>query len=183
MKKLIKESLDDLDQPINLDETNVSFLKKNKIRVIIRYEDGSHATYYAKLGSSYYITIKKRKYLIIPKCFSKGKNPTIEYYFNNPFPIEFSYESSKITPFELWQDPEKKIIPEDIKTSLASICVDSETLQNAFNSNWLKSMYAKPGLTTKSLLIIGGAIFIAILVILQVTGVVDVIGWIQGTTG
>lgn len=183
MKKYIKSALGDLDEPITWEESNVSFLKKNKLRVVLRYEDSSHKDFYVKLGVSYFITIKKRKYVIIPECISNGKNPTIEYYFNNPFPIGFVYEISKVTPEQLWNDPDMSLVPKDIIPILTDVKVDSETLQSAFNSNWLKAMYAKPGLTTRSLLLIGGGILIVVLVVLQLTGVVDVVGWVTGAVG
>ena len=183
MKKYLKDAMGDLDEPITWEESNISFLKKNKVRVILRYEDGSHIDFYVKLGSSYFITIKKRKYILIAECISNGKNPTIEYYFNNPFPIGFEYELSSLTPSQLWDDPDLNIVPKDLVPILTDVTVDSETLQSAFNSNWLKAMYAKPGLTTRSILLIGGAILVVVLIILQLTGVVDVVGWFTGASG
>lgn len=180
MKQMLKESLMGLDQPISIEESSTSFFRRNKIRVLMRYEDGSHKTFYAKMGQAYFITLKKRKYVVLPECFSKGKYPTIEYYFNNPFPIKFTYESCDLTPSQLWKNPDLKLIPKELVPILTSVCVDSETLQSAFDSNWLKSMYSKPGLTAKSLLFILGAIMIFVLVMLQVTGTVDVMSYITG---
>jgi hypothetical protein len=178
-----KDSLGDLDAPIDWEESNVSLFKKKKLRVTIRYEDGSHRDYFIKLKKAYRIKIKKGDYIIVPKAISQGKNPTIEYYFNNPWPIGFKHENSKLNPTELWSKGDFKLLPEQIQTILTNTTIDSETLQAAFNSNWLKSMYARPGLTPKTIIIIIIIIAVVLLIILQATGTADIIGFFTHSGG
>jgi hypothetical protein len=175
----IKQSWEDLDQPVDI-ESSSSWLKKGKIRIIIISEDKSYNEYYKKFGQSYFFMIKKRRYLIIPSCILRGKNNTLVYYFNNPFPVNFIYENTQMTALDLYDKDMKKLLPEDIKLSLANTMIDGEVLRAAFDSNFLQNMYYQKKLSFKVIIIIVIVVFIIILIILQITGVVDVIGMLTG---
>lgn len=174
----IKESAEDLDQPISSEGLNL--FKKGKFRIIMIYEDLSIKEYYRKFSISYFITIKKRKYLVIPKCILRGKFSTIIYYFNNPFPIAFDHQTTQMSALDLYNDDTKKLLPENIQSALGVTMIDSEVLRSAFDSNWLQNMYYQKKVTWKALLIIFIVVFVVILIILQVTGVVDVFGALSG---
>lgn len=183
MKAGLLEAWTDLDNPIEIPENISRFRKKGKLKVVLHFEDGSYKEYFVKLSSDYYITIKKKKYILIPKAIERGKQPCAHYYFNNPWAIKFEYVPTTLNANELWSDMLKDQVPKELLATLAKVSIDSGVLHQAIESNWLKSMYAKPGITTKSILLIIGAIIIIILVLLQVTGVVDVLGWFTGSGG
>lgn len=183
MKADLIEAWNDLDEPIEIPENVSRFRKKGKLKVVIHFEDGSYKEHYVKLSSDYYITIKKKKYLLVPKAIERGKQPCVHYYFNNPWAIMFTYVPTTLKASELWSKMLKDQVPKELLETLAQVSVDSGVLHQAIESNWLKSMYAKPGITTKAILLIIGSIIVAILVVLQITGVVDVIGWFTGSAG
>lgn len=180
MKKALQEAWRDLDEPLELPESASAVRKKGKLKVTIIFEDGSYKEYYKKLGVAYFFTIKKRKYLVLPECIMRGKNPSIIYYFNNPWPLKFEHSISNFKAIDLYEKEIKDILPADIKIFLMNAYIDAEVLQSAFTSNWLKAMYAKPGLTTKAIIIIMVVIVVIVLIVLQVTGAVDVIGFFRG---
>jgi len=183
MKGILKEEMQGLDDPIELPEKAAKLWKKGKLKVIIHYEDKSLTEHFIKLKNDYYITIKKRNYMVLESCIIRGKHPEIHYYFNNPWPIDFKHQASPLKASEHWSDDFLQRLGPGYKETLAQVKVDSSTQQAAINSDFLKSMYARQGITTKQLLIIAGVIIFIILVLLQVTGVVDVMGWLTGSGG
>jgi len=170
----LKESWEDLDTPIEFEGS--SWLKKGKLRIVIIFEDKSHAEYFKKFGQSYFFTVKKRRYIIVSSCILRGKYNTLMYYYNNPYPINFIYENTQIKAIDLYEKDMKKYLPEDIKHALANTMVDGEVLRAAFDSNFLQNMYYQRKITFKVVLIILIVVFVVVLVILQLTGTVDVIG-------
>lgn len=183
MKSDLMQAWKDADQPITIPENVSNIKKKGKLRVTLHYEDGSYKDFYLKLKSDYYITIKKKKYIIIPNCIERGKQPTIHYYYNNPWPIQFMHTKSNLSALEFWSKEMRDLMPEDVKQTLALVTIDAGVLHAAVESDWLKSMYARAGITTKVILLIIGAIVVVILILLQVTGTVDILGWISGAAG
>ena len=73
---------------------------------------------------------------------------------------------------------------EDIKTQqmLARIKLDAEGLHSLFNTKLIQGMYDNGSLTPKTILIFVIAAFVIILVVLQLTGTVDVMGMLSGRT-
>ena len=183
MKRDLIEAWQDADRPITIPENVSNIKKKGKIKVTLHYEDGSYKDFFVKLKADYYITIKKRKYLLLPHTIERGKQPSIHYYYNNPFPIEFKHTKSDLDALEFWSEDLKEVMPQEIKTMLANVTIDAGVLHTAIESDWLKSMYARAGLTTKAILLIIAAVVVVILVLLQVTGTVDILGYITGAAG
>lgn len=173
----LKESWQDMEQPLEFE--GYSFLKKGKLRIIIIFEDGSSKDYFQRFGQSYFFTIKKRKYLIVPDAIVKGKNATLIYYFNNPFPVKFIYENTQMSAIELYDKDMRDKMPIALKTMLANTMIDGEVLRAAFDSNFLQNMYYQRKITMKAIIIIVLVVFVIILVILQLTGVVDIMGALQ----
>jgi len=183
MKADLMQAWQDMDRPLEIPENISNIKKKGKLKAVLHYEDGSYKEFFIKLGADYYITIKKKKYLLIPQCIERGKQPAIHYYYNNPWPIEFMHTKSNLTALEFWSKKLRDLMPEDVKETLALVKVDAGVLHAAVESDWLKSMYARPGITTKMIILIIGAVLVIILILLQVTGTVDILGWISGAAG
>ena len=168
----------DLDEPIPSGVMDLFRRKKMQCRII--YEDGSYTDFYKKFGKSYTITIKKREYLVNPRCIIRGKRPSITWFFNNPMPINFDYQCSKLTAKELIEPAKLKKLTEEKKEILANIKIDSEGMHSLFNTRLMQGLYTNKGLTVMSLIIILIVIAVIILVILQVTGTIDLQGIISG---
>lgn len=166
-----------------LPEIETGWFKKGKVKVIIIYEDLSYKAYYKKFKNDYVFTIKKKKYMIIPDRLIIGKNPMIIYYFNNPMPIKFMFEYSKITADKLRSKAQLGQLKDYERENLAKITIDAEALNSAINSNLISKMYGTSGLTAKSLIIILVVVAVIVLIFLQVFGVVDVIGMLSGRAG
>lgn len=175
MKKIIKEHIQELDSP--LPETSKGFFRKGKIQIIIIYPDLTYRVYFRKIKDSYTIKIKNMQYMLLPKCFIKSKKLTIMYYFNNPNPISFNYSHSKISSIDFYNSDEKTKLSQSMKGTLTDVFIDAKAIDSAFSSNLINKMYAQNQfLTAKNLLIMGVIGIVVVLVILQLTGTVDVIG-------
>lgn len=178
MKDIYSETTKDLDQPIN---TGLfEYFKKGKLQCRIIYEDGSYIDYYKKFSKAYIITIKKRQYLVVPNCILKGKRSMITWFFNNPFPINFAYQPSKLKALDFVHTDKLKTMSKESKSILAKVDIDSESMNAMFNTTLIKGLYDKPGMTMKSFIIILIIIFIIILVMLQLTGQIDIMGALTG---
>lgn len=154
-----------------------NFVKKKQIKVVIINEDSSTNSYVKALPKSYFFEIDKKSYLLVPKCIMRVDNiPVIYYYFNNPFPIHHKFEYSTFKPIDLKTEEELAKMSFEEKTALASVSIDAESLNLAMNTRFIRGLYFGEGMTTKTILYIIGAVLIAILVILQLTGTVDVMG-------
>ncbi len=174
---MISESL---EQPLNV---NLDFMKWGKIRCVIIFEDGSQKDFYKKLTDPYFVEIKNRYYLIIPKAIIRGKPSTITWYWNNPFPLFFEYERSKLTGMDLYEANDEKLkevlaLSEIEKLTLTNVKIDSESLKAVFSNKFFRGLYGSEGLVTKNFIIILIVVVVVVLIILQVTGVVDVAGWL-----
>ncbi len=178
---VLTTSSKDLDTPV--ESGFFDMFHKNKLQCRIFYEDGSYADFFKKFGDSYVINIKKRKYVVIPSCIVKGKSPYIAWYFNNPIPITHAYVKSKITALDMTDKETRETLSEGHKKILADVNIDAESLNAVFNNRLIQGLYATGGLTFKAWLIIGIFAFIVILVILQLTGVVDIWGMVSGSVG
>jgi hypothetical protein len=88
----------------------------------------------------------------------------------------FKYEKSSLTALDLRSPEQVAKLSEEQRVFLANVSMDSETINLAFTTRVMRGLYAKTGLTPKALLIIGIVVFIMILVILQISGKVDIIG-------
>lgn len=163
MKNLIKKYEKDLEAPLSLEKSGWlnRLTKGDKLRIMIIYEDGSYVGFYSKL-EDYTITIKKKSYIIVPECILQGKNPTLIYFYNNPFPIQLKYTPPQKAP--MWD-----------------VHLDAKLLKTLLESDIVNKMYAKQGFNAKVFIIITTFVLIVILILLQVFGVVDVMGMITGS--
>lgn len=176
--KFIDKQLQELDTPLT---ASSSVLKKKKIRLIIINEDLSFSEKFLNYPSSYVFDVLDKSYILVPKCVIRGKYPTLIYYYNNPFPLFFVYERSKLTALDLRNNEQILSMNDHQKTILANIFLDAEALNLAFNTRVMKGLYANKGLTAKHIIIILVVVTVIILVFLQVFGVVDVMGMISGS--
>ncbi len=176
-----KDSLDDLDKPVPSGLFDI--FSKGKLQCRIVYEDGSYKDFFKNFSTSYVIEINKRDYLVVPRCIIRGKNNSITWFFNNPIPINYEYQQSSLNAFELLQKDKKKGLSNDQKSILIRTTLDSEGLHSIFNTKLLQGLYPQEGMSGKQLMIwaIGGVLIV--LVILQVTGTVDVVGEFKGLLG
>jgi hypothetical protein len=163
-----------LDEPFAFESKG--WFKNNKVRIVILNEDLSFSEYWHKYPSSYVFTVRKKDYLFNSKAILRGKFPLLIYYYNNPFPLLFKYEKSSLTALDLRSPEQVAKLSEEQRVFLANVSMDSETINLAFTTRVMRGLYAKTGLTPKALLIIGIVVFIMILVILQISGKVDIIG-------
>ena len=179
---IIRRTMRDLDIPLEEKSVSYGFFKKSKMRVFMIYEDQSFREFWVKSKNPYVLTIRKRRYILIPECIIRGAYSTIFYYFNNPYPISMPYEKSKVTALDMVTVEQKKVMGDHMKNTLSKISLDSGTLDVAFSSNLINKMYAENRLTPKVILIFIIVGFLIVLILLQVTGKVDVIGALRGMT-
>jgi len=170
---IYNELFQDLNQPMFQGK---SFFSKGGLRVIIINEDMSANEYFLKLPKSYVIQLKDKSYFLVPKCVLRMKFPTIIYYYNNPFPIGFKYEKSNVKATDLYNDESLELLNNEIKVHLSNTIIDAEMVKLGFDNRFMKGIYAQGGMTVKNYLLIMGAVLIVILVLLQVSGKVDVMG-------
>lgn len=176
----VKDQIKELDHPVTTSGWNP--FKWGNLRVLIINEDLSFKEYSVKFPESYVIDIKKKYYIVVPKCVIRGSSPTLIYYYNNPFPIEFIFQRSTLTPLDFVPEEKLKVMADSQKTILSNVLMDATGLKLAFDSEIIRGMYEKKGVTFKAVLIIIVVIFIIVLVMLQVFGVVDVMGFLTGQT-
>jgi len=178
IKKFLDSITEGIDEPLPTE--SVSFLKKNKLRVLMIFEDLSYAEYFVKFPKSYIFDIKDKSYFVVPKCIIRGHYPVLLYFYNNPFPLDIKFSQSKLKSTQLYsKDNLKELDPKDMAL-IDDTYIDAEAIKLAFNSVILKGLYGGSGITIRNLIIILVIVFIIILVVLQVTGVVDVWGAITG---
>lgn len=192
MKDIAKEYTAELDKP--LPEIpffeRIALFRKGKIRFVIHYEDGGYVEYYKKMDDDYGVTIKDHLYLVVPKYIVYAKYPTLHYYYNNPMPVFFEFTSTKLTAAML---QEKKDYNNDgildrrelqrfseQKDMKANVYIDARALKVAFNSNLINKMYAENKIPTKVIIVLVIVAAIAVLVILQMTGKIDILGFLTG---
>ena len=180
VKDFISKQLEDLDHPL-APQTGGGWFKKDRLRILIINEDMSFREYFMKYPDSYSLDIKNKSYILVPKAIIKGKFPTLVYYFNNPFPVLFVFEYSKVTALSLRSDPAQLVgMTKEQETILANINLDAETINLAFNSRVMRGLYSNSVLTPKLILIIFIVVVVIIMVVLQATGLVDFWGAITG---
>jgi len=171
--KIIESLTEDIDKPLPLKDA-WSFLRNGKARIIILYEDNAYKELYRKLKEDYIITIKEKKYMIIPKCIIKGKYPTLIYYYNNPMPINFEGQASKISSKMLYDPKSFSQLDDEMKNTLANTYIDAKALHVAFTSNLINKMYSENKMSAKNWIIIIIVVMIAVLIILHFTGVINI---------
>lgn len=179
-KEILKDSLSEINEPMPLGESGFSIFKKGKKKIMIIYEDLSYQEFYVKMDD-YVFTVRKKNYLIVSDAFIRGKkfDMTI-YYYNNPLPIKFKHEVSKMSTKNLDKVGYAKIKSETDK-QLASVTLDAKALKSAFDSNILHKMYFEPSpFSTKNMLIILVVVAIIVMVILQGMGVIDLTSMFVG---
>ena len=178
-KTIYNDLTEGIDEPIQTTGLS-SLFKKGKIRCRIIFEDQSYKDYWKKLDKSYVIEINKKTYFLEPSCILRGKESTISWYFNNPVPIIQTYEKSKLSMKKIIGDKEWAKLPDKQKKITASTFLDSDSATSVFNSRLIQGMYANTNMSLKQWLLIGGVVIIVILVLLQVTGAVDIVGGLKG---
>lgn len=195
MKEIVKEYGQELDKPlpdVPLLE-RISLFKKGKIKFVIHFEDGSYRDYYKKMKDDYGITISDHYYLVVPKYMTFGKYPTMDYYYNNPMPIALLHESTKFTAAMLQEKKDRNndgILDkrelqrfEEQKDMKANVYIDARALKVAFNSNLINKMYAENKVPAKVIIVIVIVAIVALIVILQLTGKIDIFGFLAGKKG
>lgn len=178
MAKIIKDLTKDIDNPINSE--GLEFLHKGKIRIIIINEDMSYSTYFRNLPKSYMFTIKRKNYIIVSKAILQGKNPTIIYFFNNPCPLFFEFQKSDLSALDLRTEEQINLLPEDKIITFRNTILDAESLNIAFTTHAMKGIYSENNMTARNIIIILVVVCVIVLVFLQIFGVVDIIGMING---
>lgn len=171
-KKLLREYVDELDTPIEYEKTGL--FKRNKFRLIIINEDQSCRDYFKKFPLSYLFKVKKKAYVLVPKAVIKGKNPTLVYFYNNPWPLFLKFEYSKVTALDMYHSEKQKQLSEEQKVMLKNIVLDSDSISAALNSRFLQGLYQKPGLSAKWIILIFLVIGVMVLIFLHAFGVINI---------
>jgi len=177
---VVKGMIQDLQSDEPMPSGMFDIFKRGKIQCRIYYEDKSYTDFYKKFNKTYTITIKGRDYFVIPNCIIRGKKPSICWFFNNPMPINYDYQGSKLSALDLVEKAKKDDMSDKEIQVLANVKVDAEGMNSLFNTRLMQGLYATGGLSVKSMIIILVVLGVVILVILQATGVVDVQGMISG---
>lgn len=163
----------------SISESVKNRFRGGKVRVVMHFEDESIDEYYRGLGEGYFFDINEKYYLIQTNCIitGRGGRSEIHYYYNNPCPIKFGFRTTDLNAKEIIKKERLQLIKntnENVYYILMRTVVDSKALRSAFNSKYLSGMYKQgeeKGFQFDSRILIYGAI--AVLVILQVTGVLD----------
>lgn len=175
-KDMLNESLNAPIPKINSGLTSI--IKRNRIKVVLHYEDGSYRIFFKKKGKdSYKLDIMGFTYIIIYDAIVKGKISEIHYYFNNPFPIKFGYLKSKVKSSDLPDELFDKFNSSDLHQ--LDVTIDAQVLKACMESNAIKNMMKSDGMDTKGLITIIIVVSIVLIVILQATGTVDIIGFFK----
>lgn len=169
----LSDEIKDIDKPFDTPFFNTLF-KKNKLRVVFIFEDGSYTEKFVKVDSDYFITINSRKYHVVPKTILRGKNPMIMFYNNNPLPIHLPYQHSSLKAIDLQSKDKLKKMTEEQKVLLSNVVLDAGAIDSAFSAHFLKGLYGNTGLTTKQIILIMVVAVVILLVILQITGKIDI---------
>ena len=177
----ISSMLGDLDQPVIIGK--VGWFKGGTLRVLVINEDKSYREHFVRFPKSYVIKIINKSYLFVPKCVIRGKHPTIVYYFNNPFPIDYEFQISTLKAIDLYSEDQKALLDDDVKVYLAKVSVDADIITLGFDNRFMAGMYGQGGLSVKVWLIIMGVVVVLILLFLQLTGKIDIIGSLNSGLG
>jgi len=170
-KSLSEKTSEALDSGVKFD---VNFIKKNKFRIIIVFEDLSSKDYFIKFKDPYTFDLGEKRYFIVSKCIIKGKNPTLVYYYNNPCPVLFEFKRSGITALSLYTDMDKyKDLTDKDKITLSQIFIDAEGVYHMTSNTLIKGLYAENNHKLRNILIIVVVIGIIVLLILHFTGVIN----------
>lgn len=170
------EQLDSLDTPISIPK----WLGKKKFKLVIINEDNSPNEYFLGFPSNGFFQIKNKYYHLVPRAIIRGKYPTLYYYFNNPCPILFQHEASKVTAYDLRSEDQRKLLSEEDKLVLINIVMDAESMNIAFTTRVVQGLYSHPGITGKTIVIILVVVAALILIFLQVFGVIDIFSLFGG---
>jgi len=180
---ITKEMFQDIDKPVDFKmelPTALQKFLKGRIKLCIIYPDNSAKVYSKKLKNPYFFTINKDTYFIVPNCFIYFKGATWGFwYYKNPKQVNFKYEVSNITSKDMYSEKQVAGMDDDEKSAISMLAFDTESFNVALTTRIFKSLYAHDGITTKQLLLILGAIVVVVLVLLQVTGTVDIMGGLQ----
>lgn len=170
-----------LEAPVEISENEgAGYFKKGKYRILIIYEDSSFKEFWIKIKESYIIKIKGKAYIVVPRCILRGTHSTLLYYYNNPNPIYLKFSHSELTASKFYSEEHLSELSKEQKEIFAKTYIDAEALQVGFSSKMISNLYKENVLTVKMMLLIMGGVFIVILVILQLTGTVDVMGFFSG---
>lgn len=173
--KLMKY-LGDLEEPVIIGKTG-GWFSKGALRVIIIGEDFSAYEHFVKWPKSYVIEILNKSYFLVPKTVLRMKSPTVIYYYNNPFPIGWNFQYSEVTALDLYSGEARDQLPDEMVTYLANIIIDSDTVQLGFNNKFMSGIYnQQTGLSLKNWAFIVGGVLVTVLLFLQLSGKVDIIG-------
>lgn len=161
-----------------IEGSGLGLYKGGRIRVRIINEDRSYIDYTCRLKNPYFLEIGKRYYMIVERCILRGKIPFICFYFNNPLPIEFIHKTSPLSALDIRTDQEQRALRDEEKTILTNLKIDAEALRAAFTARILKGIYeGTPLFTFKFIFGALVVICIVILVVLQLSGKVDIMGF------
>ncbi len=115
--------------------------------------------------------------MLTPECIVNGKIPFVIWYYNNPMPLYFGYQRSKFTAKDMLTANEYAKLPDIKKKILATTILDGSGLSAVFNTNLLQGLYSNEDFwTMKNIIIISIVALVIVLVILQLTGTVDILG-------
>lgn len=180
-KEIAKDTIKDLDEPLPLDLSG--WFQRGGFRIWLIFEDMSYKIYKRKLKKDYVFTIKKKDYFIVPECILQGRHPVLMYYYNNPFPIKFSFRKSRLTSLLMRSEKERQELTDEIKEQMANLYIDASNVHSTLNSNLINKLNAEGFWSVKNIIIIVGVALVVVLIILQLTGTVDIIGELNRALG
>lgn len=113
MAKELPQKANALHPITKVKEFYTGWYREGKYRILIFYEDLSYKEYYFAIKDDYKFSIKGKDYMIVPNRIIHGKYSTLIYYYNNPMPIKFEYEYTKLTSEDLYDKEEFMKLAED----------------------------------------------------------------------
>lgn len=158
--------------------SGLSLYRGGRIKVIIHNKDRSFNEYTCRLKDPYFVEINKKYYMVVERCIQRGKIPTIHFYYNNPAPIEFIHKHTELSAIKLKTQEDLADLRAEEKTILNELTIDADGLRAAMNARILKGIYeGTPIFSLKFIFLAVAVICVIVLIGLQVSGQVDVLGF------
>ena len=173
---ILKDATKDIDTPIDIPSGLTDWYRKGKVKVIIFYPDISYTEHFMSFRKGTTFVINEKRYIIVPETIVKGKKfSSVRYYYDNPFPIRIGYQRTPLRKDVNFTDRDP--ITKEVKVYNTQVEMNSTVYNDAMTTKVFADMYRNNSwLTPKNLIIIMVALLVVVLIYLQLSGQVDILG-------
>lgn len=182
---IVQDQMRELDRPLDSELSALSIFKKRKVQCTLIFPDQSYSVFFKtfRKGKGQVFEMMGGSYFYHPKCFLAGKPTKAFWYYGNPLPIMLRYRATDLKADSLLSGDDEKALSDDELATLSQTYLDAESVKATLSSKVINSILARDWLTGKMVLVIVVAVFALILVVLQLTGKIDLFGWLTGKGG